>query len=132
MPATPHVEVSWKLMKGITNKTVDESCVPCTYFCFNTRTCDYYLTTKQRRNSPAGEGCNKFTPRAGERKMFGTSLWYEPSMSEKMRACYDEGLTDQQIGRRLGVSAYYVSNWRQWNKLPSQYELRKGAERDWI
>lgn len=113
-------------------KTVDGSCVPCVYYCFNTGTCDYYLATKLHRGCPAGEGCDKFTPREGQRKKFGVSIWYEPSTSEKIRTCYEEGMTDYQIGLRLCISPYRVTQWRQWNNLPSQAEIRKGVERDWI
>lgn len=114
------------------NKTVDESCAPCAYFCFNTESCDYYLVTRTRRGCPAGAGCDKFTPRTGQRKKFGMPVWYEPSLSEQMRTCYEQGMTDYQIGKRLGISPYHVTHWRQWNKLPSQAELRKGVESDWI
>ena len=115
----------------------DDTCFKCRYYCIKSRTCDYYLITKKRRCSPAGEGCDKYDPRrADDRKNFGAPPWYVPAVSEKIRICYEQGLSDYQIGRRLGILPYHIANWRHANMLPSQSELRsmirEEGERDWI
>ena len=131
MRVMPHAEVNSKPMKGTANKTVDATCIPCQYFCYNTQTCDYYLMTKAHRGCPAGDGCDKFE-RRGRPKKFGAAVWYTPSTMELMRKCYDMGLTDRQIAVRLGLSIPRVTSWRQMSNLPAQSEIRKECEPDWI
>ena len=122
-------------MKGQVVKTTDATCVPCQYYCYGTDSCDYFLMTKKRRGCPAGDGCEQFTRRS-RRKKFGTTQWYQPSMVEKMRKCYDQGLTDTQIAMRLGVSMYSVTCWRLMEKLPAQQTVqrtvREESDADWI
>ena len=118
------------------NKFTDDFCYSCHYFSYDTKSCDFYLMTKVRRGCPGGKGCTRKIPRRQfEKKNFYGRIAgervFERTINSVMRELYEEGMSDREIGNRLGLSELSVNLWRRRSGLPSQTALRKECEQDW-
>lgn len=92
----------------------------CVYRSMITDTCDYYLITGQRRQSPAGH-CERYVRRESG-ACSGLNL--DSAVSEiLMLDLYSSGLGDREIAAELGISAKTVRKWREREALPAQSRL---------
>lgn len=91
----------------------------CAYHCAFTETCDYYLITGRRRESPAHR-CGRYKPLSAD----SAPVSVESAADEALlQALYDAGLTDRQIAGELHLPLQAVSTWRRRQHLPSRQEL---------
>ena len=91
----------------------------CAYRCTFTETCDYYLITGQRRESPAGR-CERYQPLSAQAV---PTVQDSAADDALLQALYDAGLSDRQIARELHLPTQAVSDWRRRYQLPSRQEL---------
>lgn len=91
----------------------------CAYRCAFTETCDYYLITGRRRESPASR-CKRYQPLSADTAPAAVDSAADDAL---LQALYDAGLTDRQIARELHLPTQAVSTWRHRQQLPAQQEL---------
>ena len=106
------------------DKLVDETCEDCRFYCKDTKTCDYLLTTDKCRPCPPGKGCTAKEP---DIMVKGKRCRWDPV---KARELYQQGMSDPAIAREVGTTSYTISWWRKRNNLPANHTHVPG-KRDW-
>ena len=96
-------------------------CKGCQYYASYTDTCDFFLLTYQRRGCPP-EQCTRYEPLGQDtvRSPLQARALIRKQLvqREQMQKLYDQGLTDPDIARQIGVSGSTVCHWRHANGLP--------------
>lgn len=91
-------------------------CKGCIYLGHNSRTCDFYLMTGQRRGCPAGEDCTR------RREKHRPGMKLDPDMAKKL---YRLNYGDELIAEKLGCRVDTVARWRMANNLPPGPKKKK-------
>lgn len=80
--------------------------------------CDYLLMTGHRRPCPPGEGCT-VRKAANLTKKESAFMRRRAWDTDDARALYDQRLSDNEIAKRIGVTASAVACWRRGLGLPA-------------
>ena len=103
-----------------------KKCHSCFYYGRGSRTCDYILITGTRRGCPIDDKCSRYLKGDGSVRKQPLALEggrrgrkRDDARYRAIRALYDEGLNDVQIGERVGLSRGAIYNWRQREGLPA-------------
>lgn len=128
------------LKYGVTqeaHEASEERCSKCEYRGYGEILCDYLAITGKPRilvSPEIGGECKAFLPKSGTLVRKSAALTIRPNAGERpeelelrqrqqiyrqMRALYDEGLNDREIGEEMRKSATAVRTWRLREGLPS-------------
>lgn len=90
--------------------------------------CDYIGITEHKRPCKFMDGCEVWMPENGAKKKRMHPVvcrgHITPEMERRALELYMTGMSDPQIGMDIGVSRTVVRDWRQRNKLPSNFAPR--------
>lgn len=106
----------------------------CAYRCLRTDTCDCYLMTgkhhviKNGKCSEAKVGVLRFNPNGVVTVIQSERPKWRHH--DEMMELYLQGMTDSEIGKKVGVSTSMVNQWRKRNQLPSADKLEENEFED--
>lgn len=129
---------------GEKRQVCDRYCLECVYYHGTTCTCNYIFIEDRRRECPPGTGCDKRVTRSERRKLVNISLkpvkarkpqnevrkhagkpiGVKITAEENIRRLdlYKSGLSDREIGCRVGVSRGSITKWRLHRNLPANFD----------